>query len=85
MNKMFQRVEADVAVSVTDLKRNPAAVMKAAETQAVAILNHNRVVAYVVSPAVWEYAQELHDDAKIAEDLEAMEHEEPVRVNIDDV
>ena len=53
MNKMFQRVEADVAVSVTDIKRNPAAVMKAAETQAVAILNHNRGVAYVVSPAVW--------------------------------
>lgn len=85
MNKMFQRVEADVAVSVTDLKKNPAAVMKAAEQQAVAILNHNRVVAYVVSPAVWEYAQELHDDARIVEDLEAMEHEEPVRVNIDDV
>ena len=85
MNKMFQKVEADVAVSVTDLKKNPAAVMKAAELQAVAILNHNRVVAYVVSPAAWEYVQELHDDAMIVEELETVERGEPVRVNIDEV
>lgn len=85
MNKMFQKVEADLAVSVTDLKKNPAAVVKAAETEAVAILNHNRVVAYVVSPAVWEYVQELHDDAMIVEELETMDREESIRVNIDEI
>jgi antitoxin StbD len=85
MNKMFQKVEADLAVSVTDLKKNPTAVVKAAETEAVAILNHNRVVAYVVSPAVWEYVQELHDDAMIVEELETMDREEPIRVNIDEI
>ena len=55
-----------------------------AETEAVAILNHNQVVAYVVSPAVWEYVQELHDDAMIVEELETMDREEPIRVNIDE-
>ena len=85
MNKIFQRVEADVAVSVTDLKKNPAAIVKAAELQAVAILNHNRVVAYVVSPAAWEYVQELHDDAMIVDELDKMEPAEPIRVNLDEI
>jgi len=50
MNQIFQRVEADLAISVTDLKRNPAAAFEAAESQAVAVLNHNRVVGYIISP-----------------------------------
>jgi antitoxin StbD len=85
MNQIFQRFEADVGVSVTDLKRNAAAVVSASKRQAVAILNHNKVVAYVISPEVWEYVQELHDDAKIVEMIEAQKDEEPIPVNIDDL
>lgn len=85
MNQIFQRVEADLAVSVTELKKNPAAVLAAAQDQAVAVLNHNRVVGYLVAPDVWEYAQELHDDAKIVERLEARKPGKPVRVSIDDL
>jgi antitoxin StbD len=85
VNKVFQRFEADVGVSVTDLKRNAAAVVAASKQQAVAILNHNRVVAYVISPEVWEYVQELHDDAKIVEMIEAQKDELPVAVDINDL
>ena len=65
MNQIFQHVEADIAVSVSELKRNAATVIAASQEQPVAILNHNRVVAYLVSPEVWERAQDLHEDAKI--------------------
>ena len=85
MNQIFQRVEADLAVSVTELKKNPAAVLAAAQDQAVAVLNHNRVVGYLVAPDVWEYAQELHDDAKIVERLEARKPGKPVRVSLDEL
>ena len=85
MNEIFQRVEADVAVSVTDLKRNPARIVEMAQSQAVAILNHNRVVGYVISPAVWEYVQELHDDAKIVDMLEGLKPEEGVPVSLDEL
>ena len=54
MNEVGQRIEADLAVSITELKKNPAGVMKAAELQAVAVLNHNRVVGYIISPEAWE-------------------------------
>jgi len=85
MNHIFQRVEADVAVSITELKRNPAAVLKAADEEAIAILSHNKVVAYIISPAAWEYVQELHDDAKIVERLDAEKEEAPIRVNVDEI
>jgi antitoxin StbD len=85
MNEIFQRVEADVAVSVTDLKRNPAKIVEMAQSQAVAILNHNRVVGYVISPAVWEYVQELHDDAKIVDMLEGLKPEDGIPVTLDEL
>jgi len=85
MNQIFQKVDADIAVSITDLKRNPGAVMEAAKHQAVAVLNHNRVVGYVISPEAWDYAQELNDDAKIIERLQAEGIEESIPVNIDEL
>ena len=85
MNQIFQRVEAELAVSMSDLKRNPSAVVTAARDQAVAILNHNKVVGYLVSPEVWQYAQELHDDVKTVERLQKLKPGKPVRVTIDDL
>lgn len=85
MNQMFQKLEADVGVSITDLKRNPAAVVKAADDQAIAILSHNKVVAYVIAPRVWEYAQDLHDDTKLNELIDASNNEPVLEVSIDDL
>jgi antitoxin StbD len=85
VNQMFQKLDADIGVSVTDLKKNPAGVVRAAELQPVAILNHNKVVAYVISPAAWEYAQELHDDAKTVEMIEARKGETPIPVSLDEL
>ena len=85
MNQIFQHVEADIAVSVSELKRNAATVIAASQEQPIAILNHNRVVAYLVSPEVWERAQDLYEDAKIVETLDARKPEKPVRVSIDEL
>ena len=85
MNQIFQRVEAELAVSMSDLKRNPSAVVTAAQEQAVAILNHNKVVGYLISPEVWEYAQELHDDIKTVEKLQKLKPGKPVRVTLDEL
>ena len=85
MNHVGQRIEADLAVSVSELKRIPMTVVKASEAEAVAILNHNKVVAYLVTPAVWEYVQELYDDVKLAELAEAGDNEPVVEVSVDDL
>lgn len=63
-------VLAKIGVSISDLKKNPAAVVAAARIQQVAILNHNRPVAYVVSPEVWDHILDVFDDNKMAREME---------------
>lgn len=85
MNHIGQRVEADLVVSISEFKRNPSSVMKAAEDQAVAVLNHNKIVGYVISPEVWEHVQEVFDDLKLVEIAESRRGEPSIEVSIDDL
>ena len=50
----MQRVEAQIAVSVSDLKKSPTAIMAKADGEAVAVLNHNRPEAYLVPAPYFE-------------------------------
>jgi len=47
-------VYADASVSITELKKNPSAVIEQAEGFPVAILNHNKPAAYLVPAAAFE-------------------------------
>ena len=85
MNAGFQRVEADLAISITELKKNPNAVFKAAETQAVAVLNHNKVVGYIISPVAWEGVLESLDDLHILGEIEKRKNEPSVEVSLDEL
>lgn len=85
MNRNFQRVEADLAISITDLKKNPNAVFEAAESQPVAVLNHNRVVGYVISPIAWEGMLERLDDLHIIAMLEGQKDEPIIPVSLDEL
>lgn len=79
----MQRVEASVAVSVSDLKKSPTAVMDAAQGEAVAVLNHNRIIAYMVPANVYESMLEQLDDLYLTELVKerANEKGEPVDIN----
>lgn len=50
----METILADKTVSVTELKRNFAEVVNEAEGGAVAILNHNKPEAYLLSAAYYE-------------------------------
>ena len=58
----MQRVEANIAISVSDLKKNPSAVFEQSGGDAVAVLNHNRVMGYMVPAALYEAMMERLDD-----------------------
>ena len=81
----MQRMEAPMAVSVSDLKKSPTAIMARAEGEAVAVLNHNRVVAYMVPAEAYEAMMERLDDLALAEIVRERAHEEPVRVSLDEL
>lgn len=65
---------ANVAVSVTELKRNYASILKKADDGPVAVLNHNRPEAYLVPAAHFErlmdYLEDLEDARVVKERTE---------------
>ncbi|MEW5838402.1 MAG: type II toxin-antitoxin system Phd/YefM family antitoxin [Pseudomonadota bacterium] len=64
-------VLSTMTVSVTELKRNFSSILREAEDQPVAVLNHNRPEAYLLSAAHYErlmaYLEDL-EDARLLRD-----------------
>ena len=81
----MQNVMADRAVSVSELKKNPSAVMSGAHGGTVAVLNHNRVMAYMVPTDVYEAMMERLDDMDLADLVKARSKETPIPVSLDDL
>lgn len=79
----MQRVEASIAVSVSDLKKSPSAVMDEANGEAVAVLNHNRIMAYMVPASVYEAMLEQLDDIRLTEIIRKRADEKGISVDID--
>lgn len=81
----MQSVLADIAVSVSELKKNPSAVMAGAKGSPVAVLNHNRVMGYMVPAALFEAMAERLDDLELAHIARQRLGEPSVPVSLDDL
>ncbi|WP_454901341.1 type II toxin-antitoxin system Phd/YefM family antitoxin [Aggregatibacter sp.] len=74
------------AASITDLKRDPMGIAQASQEGAVAILNRNQPAFYCVTPALFEYFQELAEDAELGRIAqERLATLDPVEVSLDDL
>jgi antitoxin StbD len=72
----MEQVLATRSVSITELKRSPSAVLEQAGAEPVAVLNHNRPAAYLLSPEVYASMLERLNDglrAAIREGIESGE------------
>ncbi|CDF96147.1 MULTISPECIES: type II toxin-antitoxin system Phd/YefM family antitoxin [unclassified Pseudomonas] len=83
----MQNILADVAVSVSELKKNPSSVLNGANGLPVAALNHNRVVGYIVPADVYEAMVERLDELEFVHLVKARidANEAPVRISLDDL
>lgn len=81
----MQSVLADMAVSISELKKNPSAVLKGANGGAVAILNHNRVMGYMLPAEVYEALVERLDHLELMQIVGSRAHKTPVSVNLNDL
>lgn len=84
---LVEEILADACVSVSTLKKNPAAVIAEARERQVAILNRGRPVAYVISPQVWDHIVDVFDDMKLAREFDERrdELEKAIPVSLDDL
>jgi len=77
------RIEATTVSSISDLKRSPAQVITEAEDGPVAILNHNKPVAYVIAAAAYEKMIDLIEDLQDAALVHAREGEPATEYTIE--
>jgi antitoxin StbD len=81
----MEQLYANTSVSISELKRNPSAIIQAAEGFPVAVLNHNRPAAYLVPVAAFEAMMEQLDDQFLTRLVKARLAEATVRVELDDL
>ena len=82
---MLTKIYADFAVSITDLKKNPQALIDNAHGEAIALLNRNKPTAYIIPAETYEELMDLAEDielGRIIEDRKA-EKEDAIEVSLD--
>ena len=81
----MESIFSDNTVSMSEFKKNPAAVLRDAKRRPVAVLNHNKAAFYMVEPALFEaILEELSDQALYRTVLSRMgERASAIEVDID--
>ncbi len=82
---MIEAIHAGSSVSISDLKKNPSAVIDAAGGFPVAVLNRNTPAAYLVPAAAWEEMLDRLDDLELAEIVRSRAGQEEIEVSLDDL
>ncbi|PPD03635.1 MAG: antitoxin [Methylobacter sp.] len=83
----MQQILASFSASISELKKNPTALLNKAEGEAIAILNHNHPTAYLVPADVYESLIEKLEDYELGEILKARQEEKnsAIEVSLDDL
>ncbi|TPG10974.1 type II toxin-antitoxin system prevent-host-death family antitoxin [Sphingomonas oligophenolica] len=81
----METIHAGSSVSISDLKKNPTAVIEAAGGFPIAVLNRNTPAAYLVPAAAWEELLERLDDLELARIIQARAGQDEIEVAIDDL
>jgi len=76
---------ADVSAGISELKKNPMAVLQQGDGAPVAILNRNEPVFYAVPAAAYELMMDKLEDIELAAIVEARKDQPEIEVNIDDL
>ena len=84
---MLESIHAGKTASITEFKKNPQALIDAAEGEPIALLNRNKTAAYIVPPEIYERLLEMAEDIELGRLYEERKHEQAdaVEVSIDDL
>lgn len=83
----MKQVLSSCSASISELKKNPTALINEAEGSPIAILNHNVPAAYLIPAETYEWLMDKLEDAELAQIVRERAHEkkQAVEVNIDDL
>ena len=83
----MKTVLANYSASVSELKKNPSALIDQAEGEPIAILNHNKPTAYLVPAETYEQLMEKLEDYNLGLMVKERQKEKisAIEVNIDEL
>jgi antitoxin StbD len=67
----MQTLFAETSIGITELKKNPSAVIREAGDNTVVVLHHNRPSAYLIPVKTYEVMMGILDDLKLAPLIQA--------------
>ena len=79
----MEALYADVTISMSEFKKNPAAVLREAKNRPVAVLNHNKAAFYMIEPALFEAMLEELSDQQLGRTVLARMSERAQAIDVD--
>jgi len=83
----MKQILASYSASISELKKNPTALLTEAEGSPIAILNHNVPAAYLIPAETYEWLMEKIEDQELSQLVIDRRNElsDAIEVNIDDL
>ena len=83
----MQQILAPFSATISELKKNPTALLNQAQGEAIAIINHNLATAYLVPANVYEQLLEKLEDYELGQIVKERQAEKhlAVEVSLDDL
>ncbi len=83
----MEAVLANCSASISELKKNPSALIDASDGEPIAILNHNKPTAYLIPANTYQQILDRLEDYELGLIVKEREHEkgQAIEINIDDL
>lgn len=83
----MRQVYADFSVSISELKKNPSALLTQASGSPIAVLNHNKPAAYLIPAETYEAMMDMLEDYELAKLVEErrLDKDQAIAVSLDDL
>ena len=85
MKTSVNPIFADACTSISELKKNPMAVIGQAAGKPIAVLNRNQPAFYCVPAELYELMMDKLDDLALVEIVKARQSQSEIEVDIDDL
>lgn len=79
----MENIFSPYSASISELKKNPTALLKEAAGEPIAILNHNRPTAYLLSAQLYEMLLEQLEDFELAQIVRERQAEKEMAFEVD--
>ncbi len=79
----MKQLLSNLSASITELKKNPSALLKQASGEPVVILNHNKPTAYLVPAEAYEALMDRLEDLELGAIVRQRAAEKPDAIEID--